>query len=282
MVMKALRRSLLATTIIAGTLAHAPARAQTAPNAAAATAGEAEADIIVTGSLITNPNLTSSSPVAAIGSDELQLRQTTVVEQVLREIPGVVPGIGQQTNNGQTSQGSTVNLRGLGSQRNIVLIDGGRIVPSDAAGSVDLNNIPVALLDRLDVLTGGASTTYGADAVSGVVNFITKRDFAGMNFQLGTDITEKGDGNRLPCRSHDRCELRRRPRQCRPQHRLPGNRPHLSGRPRHLVVRDQLGDRRCERFFGNVRADHVRTRGRKSAGQSCRIGACPGLCGVQL
>lgn len=196
MVKLALRRNLLASTIIAGALISGPAFAQTTP---AAASGDAATDdtIVVTGSLITNPNITSSSPVAAIGSDELALRQTGVAEQVLREIPGVVPGLGQQVNNGQSSQGSTVNLRGLGSQRNIVLIDGMRITPADFNGTVDLNNIPIALLDRLDVLTGGASTTYGADAVSGVVNFITKRNFAGLAMQVGEEITEKGDGNKL-------------------------------------------------------------------------------------
>lgn len=196
MVKLALRRNLLASTIIAGALISGPAFAQTTP--AAATDDAATSDtIVVTGSLISNPNLTSSSPVTAVGTEELQLRQTQVAEQVLREIPGIVPGTGQQVNNGQSSAGSTVNLRGLGSNRNIVLIDGLRIAPANANGTVDLNNIPVALLDRLDVLTGGASTTYGADAVSGVVNFITKRDFAGMNLQLSEGITEKGDGNTL-------------------------------------------------------------------------------------
>lgn len=196
MVKLALRRNLLASTIIAGALISGPAFAQTTPAAASDDAAAGDT-IVVTGSLISNPNLTSSSPVSAVGSEELQLRQTVVAEQVLREIPGIVPGNGQQVNNGQSSAGSTVNLRGLGSNRNIVLIDGIRIAPANANGTVDLNNIPVALLDRLDVLTGGASTTYGADAVSGVVNFVTKRDFAGMNLQLSEGITEKGDGNTL-------------------------------------------------------------------------------------
>ncbi len=193
MVTKALRRNLLATTIIAGSLAASPAFAQgTAP------AAPAEEDtIIVTGTLISNPNLTSSSPVTAVGAEELQLRQTNTAEQILREIPGVIPGNGQQVNNGQSSAGSTLNLRGLGSNRNLVLLDGQRTVPANSAGTVDLNNIPLALVDRVDVLTGGASTTYGADAIAGVVNFITKRDFAGFAAQVSEQISEKGDGNTL-------------------------------------------------------------------------------------
>jgi iron complex outermembrane recepter protein len=126
MVTKALRRNLLATTIIAGTLASAPAFAQGTTPAPAAE----EDTIIVTGTLIANPNLTSSSPVTAVGSEELQLRQSNTAEQILREIPGVIPGNGQQVNNGQSSSGSTLNLRGLGSNRNIILLDGVRTVPS--------------------------------------------------------------------------------------------------------------------------------------------------------
>jgi iron complex outermembrane recepter protein len=190
------RRSLLATTIIAGSLAASPAFAQAAAPAAADAATD-DSTIVVTGSLITNPNLTSSSPVTAVGSEEIILRQTGTAEQILREIPGVVPGLGAQVNNGQTSSGATLNLRALGSNRNIVLLDSTRIVPANFNGTVDLNNIPLALIDRVDVLTGGASTTYGADAVSGVVNFITKKNFAGFAATVGNGITEQGDGNTL-------------------------------------------------------------------------------------
>jgi len=88
-----------------------------------------------------------------------------------------------------------VNLRGIGSNRNVVLLDGDRIVPAGFGGQVDLNNIPLALVERVDVLTGGASTTYGADAVGGVVNFILKNDFSGLEAQASQQLTEKGDGN---------------------------------------------------------------------------------------
>jgi outer membrane receptor protein involved in Fe transport len=131
-----------------------------------------------------------------VGQDEVRLRQSNTAEQVLRAIPGVAPSIGQQVNNG--SNGSAyVNLRGIGSNRNIVLLDGVRIVPADLFGRVDLNNIPLALVDRVDVLTGGASSTYGADAVGGVVNFITRSDFSGMELSVGDQITQRGDGNYL-------------------------------------------------------------------------------------
>ncbi len=151
-------------------------------------------EIVVTGTLIRNPNLESTAPVTVVGEDEIDLQQASVAEELLRELPGVVPSVGSAVNNGNGGA-SFVNLRGLGSNRNIVLIDGVRLVPAELQGRFDLNNIPVALVERVDVLTGGASTTYGADAVSGVVNFITRSDFAGLDVNAANTITERGDGN---------------------------------------------------------------------------------------
>ena len=193
MVTKALRRNLLATTIIAGSLMASPAFAQSAKPA---DAPKEEDTIVVTGSLISNPNLAQSSPVLVTTSEEIALRQNNLAEEVLRDIPGVVPSIGSAVNNGNGGA-SYVDLRGLGANRNVVLLDGNRIAPSGLVGIVDLNNIPLALIDRVDVLTGGASTTYGADAISGVVNFVTKRDFSGVEISASEKITEKGDGNYL-------------------------------------------------------------------------------------
>jgi outer membrane receptor protein involved in Fe transport len=127
-------------------------------------------------------------------SDAIELKQSNVAEEVLRELPGVVPSIGSAINNGNGGA-SFVDLRGLGANRNIVLLDGNRLVPSGLAGLVDLNNIPLALIERVDALTGAAVTTYGADAITGVVNFITRRDFAGVEVAASEQITEKGDGN---------------------------------------------------------------------------------------
>lgn len=149
-------------------------------------------DIVVTGSLIRNPNLTSSTPVTVVSESEVIKRAPTTVEELVRTLPGVSPGIGSQVNNGSNGT-NTVDLRGLGVQRNLVLLDGNRIVPSLANGAVDLNVIPLALVSRVDLLTGGASTTYGADAVSGVLNFITRRDFTGLDVRLTNKILETGD-----------------------------------------------------------------------------------------
>ncbi len=101
-------------------------------------------EIVVTGSLIQNPNLVQSTPVNATTADEIDLLQSNVAEEVLRELPGVVPSIGSAVNNGNGGA-SYVDLRGLGSVRNIVLLDGQRIVPADLQGRVDFNNVPLAL-----------------------------------------------------------------------------------------------------------------------------------------
>ncbi|WP_342355053.1 TonB-dependent receptor domain-containing protein [Sphingomonas sp. CFBP 8760] len=202
-----LRSHLLNTTLFAGAaFLAAPASAQTAPatqetqqvsnDPNTPPPAEEGQDIVVTGTLISNPNLVSSSPVNVVSENELTLRNVNNVEQIIRELPGAVPGIGSAVNNG-TGGFATINLRNLGSQRNLVLLDGDRLVPAAAGGTVDLNNIPTALVQRVDVLTGGASTTYGADAVSGVANFITKKNFAGMEANVSQQITERGDSNYL-------------------------------------------------------------------------------------
>ncbi|HTG37534.1 TonB-dependent receptor domain-containing protein [Sphingomonas sp.] len=207
---KLTRQRLLASTLIIGSsVAAVPAFGQAAPQTTETVTQEPNTaspvenpqdsvnmgeDIVITGSLIRNPNLVASNPVTVVGSDEIDLRQTNTAEQLLRELPGVVPSIGSAVNNGNGGS-SFVNLRGLGSNRNLVLLDGVRIVPSNLEGVVDLNNIPLALVQRVDVLTGGASTTYGADAISGVVNFVTRTDFAGIDLNLSNQISERGDGS---------------------------------------------------------------------------------------
>ncbi|MFV0624265.1 TonB-dependent receptor domain-containing protein [Sphingomonas sp. ac-8] len=188
-------RLMASTLLITAALAASPAYAQVEPQSEETVSEETStSDIIVTGSLIRNPNLVASAPVTVVSEDEIELRQTNVAEQLLRELPGVVPSIGSSVNNGNGGA-SFVNLRGLGSNRNVVLLDGVRITPAELQGRFDLNNVPLALVQRVDVLTGGASTTYGADAVAGVVNFITRSDFAGVDIQASNQITERGDGN---------------------------------------------------------------------------------------
>ena len=181
-----------APLVLGVALLAAPAFAQ--DTTSDATTDSANPDIVVTGSLISNPNLEQASPVNVIGQEQMELRQANVAEQLLRELPGVTPSIGSAVNNGNGGS-SFVDLRNLGSNRNVVLLDGARLTPAELQGRFDLNNVPLALIERVDVLTGGSSTTYGADAVAGVVNFVTRRNFSGVEINASNQITERGDGN---------------------------------------------------------------------------------------
>ena len=131
---------LLASTIFASSaLVASPALAQGGQTA------ENDDAIVVTGTLVRNPNLVASAPVNVVGEEEIELQQANVAEELLRELPGAVPSIGSAVNNGNGGN-SFVNLRGLGSNRNVVLLDGVRVVPADLVGRFDLNNIPLALV----------------------------------------------------------------------------------------------------------------------------------------
>ncbi|MEA3079524.1 MAG: hypothetical protein QOF05_932, partial [Sphingomonadales bacterium] len=141
-------------------------------------------DIIVTGTRIPQPNLTSAAPVTVVTNQDVKLSGSTRIEDVLNQLPSVVASQASGVSNGATGT-ATVDLRGLGSKRTLVLINGRRLVPGDpnsTSQAADLNFIPGALIKRVDVLTGGASSVYGADAVAGVVNFIMDTGFTGVRF----------------------------------------------------------------------------------------------------
>ncbi len=177
MQLKSTRERLLATTIICGAAAAfaAPAFAQDATAPAAPIQ-----EVVVTGSRIPQPNLTSISPVTAVSNAEIKLEGTTRIEDLLNSLPQVFADQGSSITNGATGT-ATVNLRGLGAQRTLVLINGRRLLPGDPLDPVaDLNNIPAQLVERVDIDTGGASAVYGSDAISGVVNFIMKKNFTGV------------------------------------------------------------------------------------------------------
>jgi len=188
------RAALYASAGLTAMALSAPAMAQVATEDEESVDSPAAPEaIVVTGSRITNPNLELASPVSVVTSEDLELAQTNVAEEFLRELPSAVPSIGSAVNNGNGGA-SFVNLRGIGSNRNLVLLDGRRFTPADTTGRVDLNNIPLAVIERTEILTGGATTTYGADAIGGVVNFITKRDFEGVEATVSEQLTEEGDG----------------------------------------------------------------------------------------
>ncbi len=148
------------------------------PTSEAASASVTE--VVVTGSRVASPNLTSSSPITVVNSQEFRLEGATRVEDLINNLPQAFSGQGSSISNGATGT-AEVDLRGLEAKRTLVLIDGKRLQPGDATDPVaDLNFIPAALIDRVDVLTGGASAVYGSDAVGGVVNFIMRKDFQGV------------------------------------------------------------------------------------------------------
>ena len=140
-------------------------------------------EVVVTGSRIPMPNTEAISPIQTVNQQEFKLQGTINVETLLNNLPSVSPSDTQFTNGDAATGIATVDLRGLGANRTLVLVDGRRMPPGDAQDPVaDLNLIPGSLVDRVDVLTGGAASIYGSDAIAGVVNFIMKHDFQG--FQL--------------------------------------------------------------------------------------------------
>jgi iron complex outermembrane receptor protein len=190
-----LRTSVLAGFAAAGAMA-APAMAQDVEQTEGAQQAPAQAEIIrVTGTRIQAPGVVSNSPITSVGGEEFRLRQSVNVEELIRTLPVAFPAIGPGVNNGQGG-GFTVNLRALGSNRNLVLMDGRRIVPFNLAGSVDTNVIPMALLERADFVTGGAAAVYGSDAMSGVVNFVLRNDFEGAELSAQYGVSDVGDAAR--------------------------------------------------------------------------------------
>lgn len=144
-------------------------------------AGAAELDtVVVTGSRIKSANLESSSPVTQVTAADIDAQGVTRVEDLINQLPQAFAAQNATVSNGSTGT-ATVNLRGLGSSRTLVLVDGRRMPYGGVSQSAaDLNQIPSQLIERVEVLTGGASAVYGSDAVAGVVNFITKKDFEGV------------------------------------------------------------------------------------------------------
>jgi iron complex outermembrane recepter protein len=148
--------------------------------------------IQVTGSRIRSANAMSTSPISTIGEIEIKQQQQPEVERIIRNLPSALPGDGSNVNNGSGGAAS-INLRGLGRNRNLVLMNGKRMVPFNTSGHVDTSSIPTALIDRIDLVTGGASAVYGSDAISGAMNVVLKNDFEGVEFETGHSRTAEAD-----------------------------------------------------------------------------------------
>jgi outer membrane receptor protein involved in Fe transport len=196
------RASVLAgTSILISVLVGSGALAQSI-SATDASAGTEM--MIVTGSRISRPEIEYSSPVQSLTAANIQAAGDTNLTEFLLDSPALVGSLSNQQNSGSNLNFGTVglnllDLRNLGTQRTLVLVNGRRHVNAfPGENGVDTNTIPVDLLERVDILTGGVSAIYGADAVSGVVNFVLKRNFEGFKARLQAGISEKGDaGNRF-------------------------------------------------------------------------------------
>lgn len=152
-------------------------------------------EILVTGSRIQRGDLTANSPIEVIGQEEIQASNTVNLEEFLRERPQFTQALGDNTNNGNPGA-ATIDLRNLGEERTLVLVNGKRFTPYDYNGAVDLGMIPTSLVERVEIITGGASAVYGTDAIAGVVNFILQDDFEGADFGVSFYTTEEGDADR--------------------------------------------------------------------------------------
>ncbi len=151
--------------------------------------------IEVTGSLIGRREQTSAAPVTVVDKADLDAAGVTSVGDILQNLPAQSNGINVQFNNG--GDGTTrIDLRGLGADRTLVLVNGRRVVPggTGVSASADLNSIPIAIIERVEVLKDGASAIYGSDAIGGVVNIITKEEFEGATASAYSGVTQRGDG----------------------------------------------------------------------------------------
>ncbi len=169
-----------------------------APSSMAAEVEEELEEIQVTGSRIrATTSMTTPTPVTSITQTELKsLNPAATMAEQLDQLPQFF-NTGTAQRGGTTfttASGSFLNLRGMGTQRTLVLLDGSRVIPADAGGATNIDNFPTALMQRVDVITGGASAAYGADALAGVVNFVLDREFEGLKTSVSTGVTERMDG----------------------------------------------------------------------------------------
>jgi len=162
-------------------------------------ADEEVQEVTVTGTRIRQvTGMTTPVPVTSVVAADLkQNNPGAALADQLDKLPQLFQTESAQRGSGAlfgNAGGSYVNLRGLGSQRTLVLLDGARIVPDDRGGTVNIGVLPQGLIKNVDIITGGASAQYGADAVGGVVNFVLDRKFQGLKASASTGITERGDG----------------------------------------------------------------------------------------
>ncbi|MBC2666277.1 TonB-dependent receptor [Novosphingobium flavum] len=178
-----------------------PALAQTS----APTGGNGGEDIVVTGSRVISNGNNSPTPLTVVSAQDVLATQPTTISDALNTLP-VFSGPRTQVSNpnagigaggGGNAVANQLNLRNLGAQRTLILLDGKRVAPTTSNGIVDVDTVPQFILKRVDVVTGGVSAVYGSDAVSGVVNFVTDKDFSGVRANVQAGISSRGDGRQV-------------------------------------------------------------------------------------
>lgn len=188
------RERLLATTMIAGfalagLAAPAMAQSQTAEEQTTQVG-----EIVVTGSRIARQDYQSTSPIVTVDTQDFQATGSVTIDSLLNDMPQFVPSISSTSNNPSNGGQANLNLRGLGTARTLVLMNGRRVVPSNASGVVDVNILPTALIKNIEVISGGASAAYGSDALAGVANFILNDSFEGVQVDVQYGETDRSDG----------------------------------------------------------------------------------------
>ncbi|MCW2388790.1 outer membrane receptor protein involved in Fe transport [Sphingobium sp. B11D3B] len=176
-------------------MGSAPALAQDGPAPQAQDNDAQVRDIIITGSRVKRDGFQAPTPLVVVTSEAIAERGAANVGDYLNEVPSFRPSVSNQTNTQSSNlSGATfADLRALGNIRTLVLVDGRRHVPTVPTGQVDLNLMPTVLIDRIDVVTGGASAAYGSDAISGVVNVIMNNRLTGLKGDLSLGLSEEGD-----------------------------------------------------------------------------------------
>jgi iron complex outermembrane recepter protein len=164
----------------------------------APTVGQAQEEtleeVVVTGTRIARRDFFSVSPIVTVDRTEIELTGATDLKNLLNDLPQVDPGVGAGTNNSPFGS-ARLNLRSLGDFRTLVLLNGRRYAANGIFGTVDLNSLPPVMIERVEIISGGASAVYGSDAIAGAVNFILRNDFDEFESSLQYDVTEKGDGD---------------------------------------------------------------------------------------
>jgi iron complex outermembrane recepter protein len=189
-----LRRRLLGTSMFAGAAIVAASALMSTPVLAQEAQDDQVDDIVVTGSRIARQDYVANSPIVTVTAEDFQATGSVNIDNLVNDLPQFTPAANATSNNPSAGGQANVQLRGLGTGRTLVLLNGRRVISSNASSVVDLNILPTSLISSIETITGGASSTYGSDAVAGVLNFLLDTDFEGVRFDVQYGETDRNDG----------------------------------------------------------------------------------------